>query len=63
MDKKKGRGRPRKASKREFAVIVLLEEVEAAKFQALCITEGLTASSMGRKLFNMATTAAFAEGK
>ena len=63
MDKKKGRGRPRKASKREFAVLVLLEEVEAAKFQALCITEGLTASSMGRKLINMATKLAFPEEK
>lgn len=61
MDKR-GRGRPRKAIKRMFKVVVLLDEMEAARFQALCISEGLTASAMGRKLFNMAT-AAFTEVK
>ena len=62
MDKR-GRGRPRKDVKRMFKVVVLLDEMEAAKFQALSIAEGLSASAMGRKLFNMATKMAFPEGK
>ena len=62
MDKR-GRGRPRKAIKRMFKVVVLLDEIEAAKFQALCLAEGLGSSAMGRKLFNVATQLAFPEGK
>ena len=63
MDKKRGRGRPRKDWRRMFKVVVLLDEMEAARFQALCLAEGVSSSAMGRKLFNVAAELAFQEGK